>query len=315
MNNESIDAPHEHAALEIPPLEDQPVQKTLGERIIEALLASTPQMTGKKVVVVLSGGQDSTTCLFLCKMYGCEIHAVTFDYGQRHSRELEAAKRVGELAGVASHEFIKLGDGILASTSPLVDKSATLEQYTDHQSLPGGLEKTFVPMRNLLFLTIAANRAYALGAQCLVTGVCEEDSGGYPDCRRDFIEMFANTIAVGAFTGENGAPGDFGIFTPLMSLTKAESVKLAVAVPGAYAALAYSHTAYDGEYPPVGKDHASLLRAKGFEQAGYPDPLVLRAVGDDMMDIPDTENYSHEKIEASTEMFRQAEEQFGWELE
>lgn len=295
-------------------LEDQPAAMSRAEMIINSLLTNKPPIESNKVLVVLSGGQDSTTCLFLCKMHGFEVHAVTFDYGQRHAAELEAARRVGELAGVASHEFIKLPEGILKSSSPLVDKSAELAQYADHQSLPGGLEKTFVPMRNMLFFTIAANRAYALGINVLVTGVCEEDSGGYPDCRHDFITLVSNTFTVGAFTGENGAPEGFGLYTPVLHLTKAESVKLALQIPGAYAALAHTHTSYDGAYPPTGHDHATLLRAKGFEQADVPDPLVLRAIGDELMGLPDTPNYAPDKIEAATRAFVEAEERFGWDL-
>ena len=149
----------------------------------------------EKALVVLSGGQDSTTCLFWAiKEYGVEnVHAITFNYGQRHVREIEAATKIAQLAGVADrHEVCTLGD-ILRSTSPLVSGSE-LEQYADHQSLPGGLEATFVPMRNTLFLTIAANRAYELRAFNIVTGVCEEDFGGYPDCRQVFIEALEDAF-------------------------------------------------------------------------------------------------------------------------
>lgn len=249
----------------------------------------------KKALVVLSGGQDSTTCLFWALAQGAEeIHAVTFDYNQRHNREIEAAKKVAKLAGVASHEIIELGP-VLKGTSPLVSGNE-LEQYADHQSLPGGLEKTFVPMRNQMFLTIAANRAYVLGCDTLITGVCEEDFGGYPDCRQTFIDKFVETCNEGTFTGQDGANGPLKVATPLMYLTKAASVDLALELPGCYEALAYSHTSYDGQYPPLGHDHATLLRAKGFEEAGVPDPLVLRAVLDGLMEKPSTENYSEEKV-------------------
>jgi 7-cyano-7-deazaguanine synthase len=205
-----------------------------------------------------------------------EIHAVTFNYNQRHSAELEAAEIIASRAGVASHEIIDLGP-ILKGTSPLVSDNE-LEQYADMNSLPGGLEKTFVPMRNQLFLTLAANRAYVLGCRTLITGVCQEDFGGYPDCRRVFIDAVQLACNEGTFTGRDGAVGNLNIQTPLMDLTKAQSVDLAMRLPGCYEALAYSHTSYDGAYPPTGNDHATLLRAKGFVEAGVPDPLVLRAV-------------------------------------
>lgn len=249
----------------------------------------------RRAVVVLSGGQDSTTCLYWAQAAGYEVHAVTFDYGQRHAIEIEAAKHIARIAGAASHEVIALGP-ILRGTSPLVS-GAPLEQYASHAVLPGGLEKTFVPMRNQLFLTVAANRAYVLGATVLVTGVCEEDYGGYPDCRQVFIEALERASSLGTFTGQDGALPALHILTPLMHLTKADSVRLALGINEAcYAALAWTHTSYDGQYPPVGKDHATLLRAKGFEEAGIPDPLILRAVAEGLMQLPSTQNYSAAKV-------------------
>ena len=115
----------------------------------------------EKAVVVFSGGQDSTTCLYWAIRMGYDIRAVTFDYGQRHRAEIDAAYQIARYAGVP-HEIIELPD-VLDGTSPLVS-DAQLEQYESHDSLPGGLEKTFVPMRNQLFLTIAANRAF-VGAE------------------------------------------------------------------------------------------------------------------------------------------------------
>jgi 7-cyano-7-deazaguanine synthase len=242
----------------------------------------------RKALVVLSGGQDSTTCLFWALAQDFDVHAVTFNYGQRHSREIESAKRIAALAGISGkHEVVDIGP-ILKGTSPLVSGN-DLEQYADHNSLPGGLEKTFVPMRNQLFLTVAANRAYVMGCSDLVTGVCQEDFGGYPDCRQEFIDLIEGTCNAGTFC--EGDQGLLRIHTPLMDLTKAVSVQLACELEGCYRALAYSHTSYDGAYPPVGKDHATLLRAKGFIEAGIPDPLVLRAWQERLMDLPQTPNY------------------------
>ncbi len=246
---------------------------------------------GKSAVVVLSGGQDSTTCLFWAKRHFDKVYAITFDYGQRHIIELEAARRVAALAQVP-HALLKVGD-ILLSGSPLVS-DAKLEQYEDMNSLPGGLEKTFVPGRNMLFFTLAANYAYSIGCTDLVTGVCQEDSGGYPDCRDVFVSRCISAIRSGFAADENDPFANFMIYTPLMFMTKAESVYLARQLPGCWEALAYSHTAYDGLYPPTGKDHASLLREKGFFEAGYPDPLVLRAVNEGLMPLPITSNYMGE---------------------
>lgn len=241
-----------------------------------------------KVMVVLSGGQDSTTCLYWAKKHFKEVHAITFDYGQKHSRELKAAEDVVDMAGVASWSLVRV-PAILKGRSPLTNPNEKLEQYDNYEQMDEVIgervELTFVPMRNAFFLTIAAN--YALEIDCfdLVTGVCQQDNANYPDCRDSFIESQQATI--------NEALGikNFKIHAPLMYYSKAASIKMAQTLPGCMDALAYSHTAYDGQYPPVGKDHATLLRAQGFLEAGVPDPLIVRAYNEGLMALPDTPNY------------------------
>jgi 7-cyano-7-deazaguanine synthase len=230
-----------------------------------------------KVLVILSGGQDSTTCLFWAKEKFDEVHAITFDYGQRHIIELEAASKVAELAGVASHEIVKVPE-CLISTSPLTSDTP-LETYESFDEMDGTIgnrrELTFVPMRNALFLTIAANRAEARGIPNLVTGVCQMDNANYDDCREVFIqatEQYINT----ALGHDHRGTQKITIHTPLLFLTKAESVELAKDIEGAFDALAYSHTCYAGKYPPCGECHSCVLRAQGFHEAGVPDPLVER---------------------------------------
>ena len=244
----------------------------------------------KKCLVVLSGGQDSTTCLFWAKEQGYELHAVTFDYGQRHAIEIEAAKKVAQMAGVVSHEIVPVPN-CLVSTSPLTSDNE-LEQYANHDEMEAiignRVEKTFVPMRNTLFLTIAMNRAVALGCDTLVTGICEADNANYPDCTelfRGYFEDLANTSL--------GLINEFKVVAPLMYKSKAATVQLATTLPGCMAALAYSHTSYDGKYPPIDMNHANVLRAKGFEDSGVPDPLVLRAYKEGLMSLPTTDNYKN----------------------
>lgn len=241
-----------------------------------------------KALVVLSGGQDSTTCLWWARKYFVEVHAITFNYNQRHSLELQAAANVAKLAGCASHETITVGP-ILAGRSPLTNPGEQLEQYSDFNSMDkiigDRVELTFVPMRNALFLTLAANRAICKDIPTLVTGVCQADNANYPDCRQDFINSQQATI--------NEALGirHFSILTPLMDLSKDQSIHL-MAQLGGYEALAFTHTAYDGQFPPVGNDHATILRAHGFEQSGMPDPLVVRAWMEGLMPLPTTSNYT-----------------------
>lgn len=247
-------------------------------------------MRDTSALVILSGGQDSTTCLFWAKELFRRVHAVTYNYGQRHAREIQAAEYVAKLADVESHSVVNVGP-ILKGSSPLVNRQSALEQYADMHSLPGGLEKTFVPGRNLLFLTLAANEAYSKGILNLVTGVCQEDYGGYPDCRRVFIDAAERAIQLGFGFDDADPFSKMHIYTPLMDMTKAETVKMAYEMPACWEALKYTHTAYDGQYPPVGNDHATLLRAKGFFEAGLPDPLVERAIQEGLMPPPTTSNY------------------------
>ena len=227
-------------------------------------------------VVVLSGGQDSTTCLFWARERYAKVHAVTFNYGQSHSIEIESARKVAALAGIAGHEVVDVGR-LLRSTSPLLDESAPLAQYDDFESMDRAIgkriEATFVPMRNAFFLTLAANIAVSLGCRTLVTGVDEEDNANYPDCRESFIRAQELTI--------NEAMGvrDFRIETPLIHFSKADTVRLAQSLPGCMEAMAWSHTCYAGSFPPCGRCHACVLRRHGFDEAGVPDPLELRAAG------------------------------------
>jgi len=245
-----------------------------------------------KALVVFSGGQDSTTCLYWALEHYDEVQALTFAYGQRHAREVIAADEIVKFVQRTrplKHETVMVGP-ILAGTSPLTDHNRGLEQYADHASMEkiigDRIEHTFVPMRNALFLVLAANRAVCAGIDNIVTGVCQSDNANYPDCTQAFIDK--QTAAINEALGRTGIV----IQTPLMNKTKAQSIDMALRLPGCYVALGYSHTAYDGAYPPTGRDHATVLRAHGFEEAGVPDPLIVRAYWQGLLsELPDTENY------------------------
>ena len=224
-----------------------------------------------KAMVVLSGGQDSTTCLYWAKQNYSEVHAISFDYGQRHGLELGSAKVVARMADAKSHEIVYLGP-VLKGSSPLVNSSVEVGTYRSTADLPGGVEPTFIPARNPLFLTIAANRAALLDSKILVTGVCEVDYGGYFDCRSQFLQAMEAMLSQALF----GKAYSFKIMAPLLYLTKAESVALAASLPGCLEALAYSHTCYQGAFPPCRICHACLLRQKGFDEAGILDQLLMR---------------------------------------
>lgn len=256
-------------------------------------------MSKIKALVVLSGGQDSTTCLALAvRMWGADaVAAITFNYGQRHIREIQAATDIAYLAGVTNHEILDLPVGILAGTSPLTDHAQQLEQYDSFEIMDkiigDRIEKTFVPMRNALFLTVAANRAVVLGANQIWTGVCQADNANYPDCRLQFIDKMEDMI------GEALGSSNLSICVPLMNSSKAQSIRMLLEYgPTAFALLGHSHTAYDGQFPPVGQDHATVLRAQGFLESRWPDPLVLRAHHLGLMDLPKTENYQEPMVNA-----------------
>ncbi|MBR8832994.1 MAG: 7-cyano-7-deazaguanine synthase QueC [Stigonema ocellatum SAG 48.90 = DSM 106950] len=226
-------------------------------------------MTQSKALCVLSGGQDSTTCAALACQQFEQVHAITFDYGQRHVVELESAIAIAKAFNLASHEIIQLGP-ILKGTSPLVSDTS-LGQYNSTEELPGGVEPTFVPARNILFLTLAGNRAAVLNIKDIFIGVCEADFAGYYDCRQVFVDAMAKAIGEGIW----GVPDSFIIHTPLMQLTKAESVNLAVEVLGDRfeEIFALTHTCYAGIKGGCGKCHACLIRDRGFSQAGVSDPI------------------------------------------
>ena len=223
----------------------------------------------EKALVVLSGGQDSTTCLYwaLQKFGAGNVQAVTFDYGQRHRVELESARTIAAMAGVPQtvlpiDTFAAIGGNAL--TDDDIDPESGAQ---NGEALPN----TFVPGRNLIFLTFAAALAYTRGIRHLVTGVAQTDYSGYPDCRENTLKALELSLRL-------GMDSRVELHTPLMYLSKAETVKLAEQV-GAMEALAYSHTCYNGEQPPCGHCAACLLRAKGFAEAGVADPLVERCKG------------------------------------
>ena len=218
-----------------------------------------------KALIVLSGGQDSTTCLYWAiQEYGQKnVSAVTFDYGQRHNIELECAAKIARLAGIP-HKILPIDTFSAIGGDALTDDEIDVPETAPDGELP----ITFVPGRNLIFLTFAAAHAYQTGIGNLVTGVAQTDYSGYPDCRDETLRALEKTIQL-------GMEYEIKLHTPLMFLTKAETVRLAQDC-GAMGAMAYSHTCYRGEQPPCGRCPACELRAKGFADAGTPDPLVER---------------------------------------
>jgi 7-cyano-7-deazaguanine synthase len=225
-------------------------------------------VTGSDSALVLfSGGQDSTTCLFWSINRFREVYALSIDYGQRHALELDSARTIAKMAGV-SHQVLKfdffsaVGETALTGSKSVSD----LDLTPGSESANEGLPSTFVPGRNLIFITLAAAIAYEKGMKHLVTGVCQTDYSGYPDCRDDTMKALQVALNLGMESA-------FVLHTPLMWLTKRETVLMAQA-EGAMQALAHSHTCYRGVSPPCGQCAACILRAKGFKEANLKDPLL-----------------------------------------
>ncbi|GAA5647388.1 7-cyano-7-deazaguanine synthase QueC [Vibrio proteolyticus] len=170
----------------------------------------------KKVVVVFSGGQDSTTCLVQALKEFDEVHAITFDYGQRHKLEIEVAQKLASELGVKAHKVMDVG-----LLNELAISSLTRDDIpVSHELQENGLPNSFVPGRNILFLTLAGIYAYQIGADCVITGVCETDFSGYPDCRDEFVKSMNDALV-------KGMDRQLMIRTPLMWLNKAETWALA----------------------------------------------------------------------------------------
>ena len=215
-----------------------------------------------KGLVVLSGGQDSTTCLYWAiERFGRDsVSTITFDYGQRHRIELECAANVAAHAGV-SNECLPIDTFNALGGNALTDNGieVTAPEATR-------LPNTFVPGRNIVFLTFAAAYAYQHDIGHLVTGVAQTDYSGYPDCREATIKALEETLRL-------GMEFDVSIHTPLMHLSKKQTVEMARDL-GGLDAMALTHTCYNGERPPCGQCPACELRAKGFAEAGIVDPLL-----------------------------------------
>lgn len=169
-----------------------------------------------KALVVFSGGQDSTTCLIQALTEYDEVHGITFDYGQRHRQEIDVAKALATQLNLVSHKVLDTTLLNELAISALTRDSIPVS----HELMNNGLPNTFVPGRNILFLTLAGVYAYQLGCDAIITGVCETDFSGYPDCRNEFVKSMEHTLAL-------GMDKPLKIITPLMWLNKAETWALA----------------------------------------------------------------------------------------
>jgi 7-cyano-7-deazaguanine synthase len=220
-------------------------------------------MLKQKAVVLVSGGLDSSTVLAMALEQGYECYTLSFDYGQRHRSELEAAARVSNLMQVMEHKVVVLDLGTIGG-SALTDTAIAVPECET-----AGIPVTYVPARNTVFLSIALGWAEVLGAGKIFLGVNAVDYSGYPDCRPEFIASFETMANLATRAGIEGQ--SLQIKAPLITMTKAEIIRLGLALNVDYSQTVSCYQAnLDGL--ACGKCDSCRLRAQGFKQAGVSDP-------------------------------------------
>jgi 7-cyano-7-deazaguanine synthase len=222
-----------------------------------------------KAVVLLSGGLDSYTAAAIARADGFSLCALTIHYGQRHAREIEAARRVAEALGVEAR--LELALDLRSIGGSALTAGADVPHGRDLSATD--IPVTYVPARNTIFLSLALAWAETLGARDLVIGVNALDYSGYPDCRPEFIRAFEHVAALGTRAGVEGSA--FRIHTPLIDLTKAEIIRRGLQLGLDYQ---LTHSCYDPlpDGSPCRTCDSCQLRARGFHEAGVADPLLLR---------------------------------------
>jgi len=224
-----------------------------------------------RAVVLLSGGLDSATVLAIARDAGCECHCLSVDYGQRHRCELDAAAKVAAQLGAASHRTVSV-DLRAIGGSALTDE-IDVPKCRDERVMQADIPVTYVPARNMVFLSIAVGMAEVVGAGDVYVGVNAVDYSGYPDCRPEFIEAFARAAALATKAGVEGE--GVGIRMPLVKLSKAEIIRAGTDLGVDYGPTVSCYDP-DGAGLACGSCDSCVLRRRGFEAAGVDDPTRYR---------------------------------------
>jgi len=222
-----------------------------------------------KAVVLLSGGLDSYTAAAIAHERGHQLYALTVRYGQRHAREVESARAVARALGIERHLELDVDLRAIGGSSLTSDAAVPRDRNLQATDIPS----TYVPARNTIFLSLALGWAEVLGARDIVFGVNALDYSGYPDCRPEFVAAFERLANLGTRAGVEGAR--FRVHTPLISLGKADIIRRGCELGLDYG-LTHSCYAPSLEGRPCGACDSCVLRARGFREAGIPDPLLLR---------------------------------------
>ena len=220
-----------------------------------------------KAVCLLSGGIDSSTAAAVARSKGCEVYALTFDYGQRHKREIEAARAVAKFLNAAQHVVVSFdlrlwGGSALTDEIPLPEGRSPEEQAAE-------IPVTYVPARNTIFLAFALSYAEAVGAESIYIGANQVDYSGYPDCRGEYLKAFERVANLGTKAGVEGRMV-FRIEAPLLNLKKSEIIRLGFSLGLDYG---LTWSCYAGGELPCGRCDSCLIRLRGFKEAGLEDPL------------------------------------------
>jgi len=219
----------------------------------------------KKAIILLSGGLDSATTLYLAREQGYKCFCLIFDYGQRHKKEIESARNIARVSSSAA-QVIKIN--LPRKGSSLLDKKLRIPQRHNVKG-SNAIPSTYVPARNIIFLSFALSFAEGIGAEAIFIGAHTQDYSGYPDCRPEFYRAFNKVTLTGTKAGvENKG---IKIQTPLIGKTKAQIIRIAyqLGVP-----FALTRSCYQGGRVPCGKCDSCYYRAKGFQEAGIIDPLT-----------------------------------------
>jgi 7-cyano-7-deazaguanine synthase len=223
----------------------------------------------KRAVVLLSGGLDSSTAVAICRNEGYEIYALSFRYGQRHEREVAAAKKIAIALGVREHRVAEIDLRIFGG-SALTD-TIDVPKNRAESEIASGVPVTYVPARNTIFLSYALAWAEVLGASDIFIGVNALDYSGYPDCRPEFITAFENLANLATKSGVEGQR--FRIHAPLISLSKAEIIRRGTELGIDFS---LTHSCYDPttDGRACGRCDSCQIRLKGFREAGLQDPIA-----------------------------------------
>ncbi len=227
-------------------------------------------MVAVKAVILLSGGLDSSTVLYQAKADGCDVYAISFDYQQRHRRELDSATAIAQVAGVIQHQVVSF-DLRLWGGSALTDDSIAVPSDRFLGEMASHIPVTYVPARNTIFLSFALGYAEAIEAERVYLGVNSLDYSGYPDCRPDYLQAMQEVFRLGTKQGREGQP--IQIVAPLIQLKKTEIIQLGdrLRVPWQQ-----TWSCYTGEAIACGVCDSCRLRLAAFAELGQVDPLPYK---------------------------------------